>query len=48
MGPSLRVIGPRIRLTPEETLDWDVVCDRIAKAEPWWQPGTAQGYTWSA
>jgi CubicO group peptidase (beta-lactamase class C family) len=44
MGHRSGVIGPRTRLTPEETLDWDVVCDRIAKAEPWWQPGTAQGY----
>jgi CubicO group peptidase (beta-lactamase class C family) len=38
------VIGPRTRLLPEETLDWDAVCDNIAKAEPWWEPGTAQGY----
>jgi CubicO group peptidase (beta-lactamase class C family) len=38
------VIGPRTRLLPEETLDWDSVCDNIAKAEPWWEPGTAQGY----
>jgi CubicO group peptidase (beta-lactamase class C family) len=38
------VIGPRTRLTPEETLDWDAVCAHIAAAKPWWQPGTAQGY----
>jgi CubicO group peptidase (beta-lactamase class C family) len=38
------VIGPRQRLTAEETLDWDGVCERLAKAEPWWEPGTAQGY----
>jgi CubicO group peptidase (beta-lactamase class C family) len=25
-------------------LDWDGVCDKLAAAEPWWQPGTAQGY----
>jgi CubicO group peptidase (beta-lactamase class C family) len=44
MGHRSGVIGPRTRLTPEETLDWDAVCAHIAKAEPWWQPGTAQGY----
>ena len=38
------MIGPRTRLTPAETLDWDAVCAHIAAAEPWWEPGTAQGY----
>jgi CubicO group peptidase (beta-lactamase class C family) len=44
MGHRSGVIGPRTRLTPRETLDWDAVCTHLAKAEPWWQPGTAQGY----
>ena len=44
MGHRSGVIGPRTRLTPNETLDWDAVCDHLARAEPWWQPGTAQGY----
>ena len=38
------VIGPRKRLHPSETRDWDAVCAHIAEAEPWWQSGTAQGY----
>jgi CubicO group peptidase (beta-lactamase class C family) len=38
------VIGPRKRLAPQQTLDWDSVCERLAEAEPWWEPGTAQGY----
>lgn len=38
------VIGPRTRLAPADTLDWDRVCAHIAAAEPWWPPGTAQGY----
>lgn len=38
------VIGPRHRLRPEQTLDWDGVCTRIAGSPPWWEPGTAQGY----
>lgn len=44
MGHRSGVIGPRTRLAPHETLDWDAVCARIAAAEPWWEPGTAQGY----
>lgn len=38
------VIGPRTRMTPQQALDWDGVCRQIAAAEPWWPPGTAQGY----
>lgn len=38
------VIGPRRRLSWEQVADWDFVCDQLAAAEPWWQPGTAQGY----
>ncbi|GFG51039.1 esterase [Mycolicibacterium agri] len=38
------VIGPRKRLHPSRTRDWNAVCSYIAEAEPWWPPGTAQGY----
>ena len=38
------VIGPRTRMSWEKVADWDFVCDQLAAAEPWWQPGTAQGY----
>ncbi|MHA7649206.1 serine hydrolase domain-containing protein [Mycobacterium sp. ML4] len=38
------VIGPRTRLTTEQLCDWDYVCGQLAIAEPWWEPGTAQGY----
>jgi CubicO group peptidase (beta-lactamase class C family) len=38
------VIGPRKRLPWQQVTDWDLVCDRLAAAEPWWEPGTAQGY----
>lgn len=27
-----------------EVADWDRVCENIARSEPWWEPGTAQGY----
>ncbi|ETW24832.1 serine hydrolase domain-containing protein [Mycobacterium gastri] len=38
------VIGPNKRLSWEQVTDWDFVCEQLAAAEPWWQPGTAQGY----
>jgi CubicO group peptidase (beta-lactamase class C family) len=38
------VIGPRERLPWQQVTDWDLVCERLAAAEPWWEPGTAQGY----
>ncbi|MGH3633567.1 serine hydrolase domain-containing protein [Mycobacterium sp.] len=38
------VIGPRTPLRWEDVADWDFVCERLAVAEPWWKPGTAQGY----
>jgi CubicO group peptidase (beta-lactamase class C family) len=38
------VIGPRIRLNTEQLVDWEFVCGQLAIAEPWWEPGTAQGY----
>ncbi len=44
MGHRSGVIGPRTRLRWEDVADWDFVCERLAAAEPWWQPGTAQGY----
>ncbi|ORW06169.1 serine hydrolase domain-containing protein [Mycobacterium kyorinense] len=38
------VIGPRTRMPWEKVADWEFVCDQLAAAEPWWEPGTAQGY----
>jgi CubicO group peptidase (beta-lactamase class C family) len=38
------VIGPRKRMSWEQVADWDYVCEQVAAAEPWWKPGTAQGY----
>lgn len=38
------VLGPRTRLRWQDVADWDLVCERLAAAEPWWEPGTAQGY----
>ncbi|ORB76092.1 serine hydrolase domain-containing protein [Mycobacterium scrofulaceum] len=38
------VIGPRTRMRWEDVADWDFVCTQLAAAEPYWAPGTAQGY----
>ncbi|WP_421845003.1 serine hydrolase domain-containing protein [Mycobacterium sp.] len=38
------VIGPNKRLSWEDVADWNFVCEQLAAAEPWWEPGTAQGY----
>lgn len=38
------VIGPRTPMTWQQVTDWDFVCQELAAAEPWWEPGTAQGY----
>ena len=38
------VIGPRTQLDWKQVADWDLVCERLAAAEPWWEPGAAQGY----
>jgi CubicO group peptidase (beta-lactamase class C family) len=44
LGHRSGVIGPRTRLHWRDAADWDAVCAHIAAAEPWWEPGTAQGY----
>jgi len=44
LGHRSGVIAPRIRMHWSEVTDWDRVCDALAASEPWWEPGTAQGY----
>ena len=44
LGHRSGVIGPREPVDWRDVTDWDGVCERIAAAEPWWEPGTAQGY----
>ncbi|MBL3747033.1 beta-lactamase family protein, partial [Mycobacteroides abscessus subsp. massiliense] len=39
LGHRSGVIGPRTRLTPEQAANWDEVCEHIARATPWWEPG---------
>lgn len=44
LGHRSGVIAPDRRLHWSQTTDWDLVCDHLAAAQPWWAPGTAQGY----
>lgn len=44
LGHRSGVIAPRRPMHWSRTADWDAVCDEFAAAEPWWTPGTAQGY----
>lgn len=44
LGHRSGVIGARRPLHWQDVADWDYVCGELAAAEPWWEPGTAQGY----
>ena len=44
LGHRSGVIAPRRPMHWSRTSDWDAVCEALAAAEPWWEPGTAQGY----
>ena len=44
LGHRSGTIGPRSRLRWREVANWNLVCERLAASEPWWAPGTAQGY----
>jgi len=44
LGHRSGVIAPRTRMHWSEVTDWDRVCEALAASEPWWEPGTAQGY----
>lgn len=44
LGHRSGVIAPRRPMHWSRTADWDAVCAEFAAAEPWWEPGTAQGY----
>ena len=44
LGHRSGVIAPRRPMHWSQTPDWEAVCAALAAAEPWWEPGTAQGY----
>lgn len=44
MSHSAGLSGFAEKIAPEDLYDWDGICDRLAKQEPWWEPGTRSGY----
>jgi len=38
------VSAPRVALTPDDVLDWDLVVGRLAAQEPLWKPGAGYAY----
>ncbi|HET6857005.1 MAG TPA: serine hydrolase domain-containing protein [Streptomyces sp.] len=41
---SAGVPGVPLDTTAEDLCDWDAMCAAIADSEPWWEPGSSQGY----
>jgi CubicO group peptidase (beta-lactamase class C family) len=41
---TVGVPGVPADTTPEDLCDWDRMCEVIAAAEPWWEPGTRMAY----
>jgi CubicO group peptidase (beta-lactamase class C family) len=49
LSQSIGVPGLPPEVTVEDMCDWEKMCEIIADAEPWWEPGTKIGYhavTW--
>lgn len=44
LNHSAGVPAIRERLPDGACTDWDLMCDRLAAEEPWWEPGTRNGY----
>jgi CubicO group peptidase (beta-lactamase class C family) len=44
LNHSVGVPALRDRLPDRACCDWDLMCTRLAAEEPWWEPGTRNGY----
>jgi CubicO group peptidase (beta-lactamase class C family) len=44
LNHSAGVPALRERLPDRACGDWDLMCERLAAEEPWWEPGTRNGY----
>lgn len=44
LNHSVAVPALRERLPEKACCDWDLMCERLAAEEPWWEPGTRNGY----
>ena len=44
MSHSAGLSGFAEKVAVEDLYDWDRICTRLARQEPWWEPGTRSGY----
>ena len=44
LGHTAGLSGWTEPMAPEDLYDWELATDRLARQEPWWEPGTASGY----
>ena len=45
LGHTAGLAGWSEAMRVEDLYDWDLATSRLAAQEPWWEPGTASGYT---
>ena len=44
MSHQAGLCGFPTQMSPEDWLDWDLICRRLAQMTPLWEPGSANGY----
>jgi CubicO group peptidase (beta-lactamase class C family) len=44
LGHTAGLSGWTEPMAPEDLYDWEVATERLARQEPWWEPGSASGY----
>jgi CubicO group peptidase (beta-lactamase class C family) len=44
LGHTSGLSGWAEPMAPEDLYDWELATDRLARQEPWWEPGSASGY----
>jgi CubicO group peptidase (beta-lactamase class C family) len=44
LGHTAGLPGWTEHMEPEDLYDWELATERLARQEPWWEPGSASGY----
>ncbi len=44
LGHTSGLSGWAEPMAPDDVYDWELATERLARQEPWWEPGTASGY----
>ena len=44
LGHTAGLAGWTEHMEPEDLYDWELATGRLARQEPWWEPGSASGY----